>query len=122
MKHKVSELEGALLDAAVAKAEGYASAFDVPIEVCGPDTSGGAKWWHPSEDWEQGGPIIERERINVVVLRPDEWWAEPASESFQSLEGVTVCAGGKGQPGPTPLLAAMRAFVASRFGEEVELP
>ena len=48
MKHKVAELEGALLDAAVAMAEG----LDADL------VRGG---YAPSRRWHDGGPIIERE-------------------------------------------------------------
>lgn len=35
---------------------------------------------------------------------------------------VTLRPVGRGSWGPTPLIAAMRAYVASKFGDEVELP
>jgi hypothetical protein len=54
VKYKVSELEGALLDAAVARAEGDNS----PISVTA--AAGGRTYWSPSTDWQYGGPIIER--------------------------------------------------------------
>jgi len=63
--------------------------------------------WSPSRFWHQGGPIIERERINVSCGKRGDWWASMALN--EKIEG------------PTPLIAAMRAFVASKFGEEVEL-
>ena len=60
-----------------------------------------------STDWAQGGPIIEREKIN---LEQDgfQWWAH--------IKADEEC------PGPTPLIAAMRCFVASKLGEIVEVP
>lgn len=72
-----------------------------------------------STDWSQGGPIIERECIatyasgacSVSPKNPDYWVAEILDTS----EILT-------QYGPTPLIAAMRAFVASRLGDEVEIP
>lgn len=67
MKHKTAELEGALLDAAVAKAEG--------LPPC--------KLTQPTGDIRVGP---------CTVVPRDEW------------------------------TRAMRAFVASRLGEEVELP
>ena len=112
MKHKVSELEGALLDAAVAKAEGYELDSDGDNRTVR-DNGGAPSRWRPSTDWTQGGPIIERERIAtyppLCVGDYDEWEA--------TVGGKMV-----GERGPTPLIAAMRAYVASKFGEEVELP
>jgi hypothetical protein len=124
MKHKTADLEGALLDAAVAKANAFA--FNIEsymtnpprpvacwlVDAAGrPDFSGPPYW--PATDWGVGGPIIERERI-MVTHTPAEngvLWCATADE--YASEAAT---------GPTPLIAAMRAFVASKFGDEVELP
>ena len=62
----------------------------------------------PSTAWEHGGPIIERERIALEFL-DGEWCAWAPGP--QRADGR----------GPTPLIAAMRAYVASRFGESVDL-
>jgi len=102
-KHKVSELDGALLDAAVAKA--------MPAN---PDTLP----FTPSTSWEHGGPIIERERITLVShgipgLSRCAWQAAMPGTS-KNRHGI--------QSGELPLIAAMRAYVASKFGEEIELP
>lgn len=131
MKHKVSELEGALLDAAVAKALGAAVRIaegpmgDAMCFARG-STSGpkhGPTWkaevpFCPSTDWGDGGPILYGERIgfaqafdHATGLLPDEWVALPAGEC-----------GLRGAVGPTPLIATFRYFVASKFGAEVELP
>lgn len=131
MKHKVSELEGALLDAAVAKAEGFRIVnFNIGRDGVYRGEKGyavedfvgylfinGVPRYSPSEIWGQGGPIIERDLIEWEVgdaPGPGHvWYAklspfnEPFSEFFK---------------GPTPLIAAMRAYVASKFGEEVDLP
>jgi hypothetical protein len=60
-----------------------------------------------STDWAQGGPIIERERVNVDPS-PDsaEWY------SYYDNNG-------KWHSGPTPLIAAMRCYVSSKFGDTV---
>ncbi len=71
-----------------------------------------------SEQWSQGGPIIQREEIglrrNAPCSRGREWEASPSI----TAKG----AGGKWGYGPTPLIAAFRCFVASRLGDEVEVP
>lgn len=126
MKHKVSELSGALLDAAVAKAEGYASADAVPLELRGEHwdeamDTGGYFDWRPSELWHQAGPIIDRERIDLES--PDGFhgghWGAIAWGSAEQAPGQH---GGFTGTGRTAMIAAMRAYVASKFGEEVELP
>ena len=67
-----------------------------------------------SEDWKQGGPIIERERIGVEPWGADAtWMAQTYNEAGRVLQR---------QYGPTPLIATMRCFVASKLGDEVEIP
>ena len=64
-----------------------------------------------STDWAQGGPIIEREGITLrSCIDGAAWDAELAYEE-------TILA-----PGPTPLIAAMRCYVASKLGDEVDIP
>ena len=59
--------------------------------------------------WSQGGPIIEREKIRLDP-RESEWKAQD-----------WAC-GLKDYFGPTALIAAMRCFVASKLGDEVDVP
>ena len=94
---KTDELTGAALDWAVAKCgfvQGTARSL-ITSEV------------KPySTDWEEGGPIIEREKI-ATAWHITRWVA---------WRGVVE------HPGPTPLIAAMRCFVASRLGNDIEIP
>ena len=123
---KTSELTGAALDWAVAIAEGFkpsqlyiskwskpspASIFTRTFDddgnpdgyITGPDRL-------YSRKWEAGGPIIEREKIATnYSAKRDCWFAENFLET---------CA----EAGPTPLIAAMRCYVASKLGDEVEIP
>jgi hypothetical protein len=62
----------------------------------------------PSIAWDHGGPIIEREKIEVRPGSTDGLWFGSIHDVYMFMEG------------PTPLIAAMRCFVASKFGEEVE--
>ena len=64
-----------------------------------------------STDWAHGGPIIEQEGISVWVFDDVTWKAE---NPFVGAECV--------YEGPTPLVAAMRCFVASRMGDTIEIP
>lgn len=116
MKHKVSELEGALLDAAVAKANG-----DWPfLMLRWPQLPWLLRSRPYSSEWEYGGPIMERKGIWLSCDDAGEWVASffPHSESGP-VDGPPDVK--RIFEGPTPLIAAMRAFVASKFGEEVEL-
>jgi len=65
-----------------------------------------------STDWAQGGPIIEREGMQVKK-HASNWIALPANAEF-SEEAY--------QEGDTPLIAAMRCYVASKLGDEVDVP
>lgn len=118
MKHKVSELEGALLDAAVSKAHGYK--YDVRHDellqkqlVMALDAEG--QPWFPAEHWAHGGPIIERQHITLRSRRDEVRWLDWAAFVGDDPTGAVTCWG------PTPLIAAMRAYAASKFGEFVEL-
>ena len=70
-----------------------------------------------STSWAQGGPIIEREAIR---LTPDSgatyvdcvWFAGSANEDGDEFNGE----------GPTPLIAAMRCYAASKLGDTAEVP
>lgn len=112
MKHKTAALEGALLDAAVAKAEGMPPKAVASI----------AEWnlcYSPSTDGRLGATIIERERIDVGPYRPDNWRATPDVPPIDLPDGGHTHLS---MEGPTMLCAAMRAYVASKFGDEVDLP
>ena len=72
--------------------------------------NGGLEGFEPSTDWAQGGPIIERE-IDMLVKQDSGLWL--ASVPDPKMPFVL---------GPTPLIAAMRCFCASKLGDEVEIP
>ena len=107
MKIKTSELSGAQLDWAVAQIEGLETEFeDGPLFLRGDYYNDGDPY-KPSEDWAQGGPIIEREGI-ALGQTADGWEA--------------TCDGDAYVYGKTPLVAAMRCYVFSELGDEVEVP
>ena len=95
---KTSDLTGAALDWAVTKCEG----FDHKV------TSNEWGLWGWATDWAQGGPIIERERLDVYGFDGERWCANDNLRATQY--------------GDTPLIAAMRCYVASRLGDEVDVP
>ena len=98
---KTSELTGATLDWAVAKCEGITENKD-------------SAWYYDRRDaynystnWSHGGPIIEREQIAVFLEYQNCWCATD---------------GDRRTPGDTPLIAAMRCYVASKLGDDVDVP
>ena len=120
---KTSELTGAALDWAVAESSG------TPIYRSGKtlsrmDVDGGI-YWQPSIDWSQGGPIIDREDI-AMSSKPDGLWAAYAPKGTRSVQhggqAVEVFNWYFKQEGYTPLVAAMRCYVASKLGDDVDVP
>ena len=116
---RTSELTGTALDWAVAKCEGLA-------------VSARATKWRDehcphkySTDWSQGGPIIEREHM-ALGSTPDGLCSAYAPEGTRWIKyadkAVEYFQWAYKQQGPTPLIAAMRCYVASKLGDEVEIP
>ena len=107
MKIKTSELTGAALDWAVAKCEGFKPHAAASLAIMGD--------YSPSTNWAQGGPIIEREGIDLyfnVYGTPKQWKA-----NYQKTQAMNdMCFA------PTPLEAAMRSYVSNKLGNEVEIP
>jgi hypothetical protein len=89
---KTSELTGNALNWAVNHAEGLTGIL-APVNYCG--------------KWEHGGPIIERENICLWTEGYD-WEAKQYGvwEEWAS----------------TPLIAAMRCYVGSKLGNDVDVP
>jgi Protein of unknown function (DUF2591) len=69
----------------------------------------------PSTDWAQGGPIIEREVIVLTHPKYDCWTATGQDPTDLDVPLYQ-------EDGPTPLIAAMRCYVASKLGHKVEIP
>ena len=113
---KVNELTGAALDWAVAKCEGWEWRCPWMLEKNGfvvwqrYEAAWGSPTPNYSTDWAQGGPIIEREKLDL-------WWCE--GNGFYT---ATKSGGKSVEDGATPLIAAMRCYVASKLGDEVEIP
>jgi hypothetical protein len=125
MKVKVSELEGRALNWAVAMSLGWAwqvdeqGRFDTKgaIILARPYPDGLKRQvnatsmrilrlsnFHPIANWSVMGPLIEQAGIGIFPLSEGRGWAA----------GL--------QDGPTPLIAAARCFVASKLGDEIEVP
>lgn len=115
MKIKTSELTGAALDYAVASIEnpqwfenGYMENPAIALHMDDGEV------YSPSTDWNQGGPIIEREHISLNQHH-DGWWIASIQYNYTDEAQHTQLA-------LSPLIAAMRCFVMSKLGDEVEIP
>ena len=77
--------------------------------------------YSPSTDWAQGGPIIDRE--NLCVGRKHQADTNYCAVNDPAIDcWARTTAGGYLSYGPTPLIAAMRCLVASKLGDEVDIP
>ena len=115
MKIKTSDLSDIALDYAVgmaighdmSKAVSYGSYLRIPAHA----GSAYTVTFCPSTDWTIGGPLIEREAIELVPDGKGSWCAAIRGGDEDDVA-----------QGPTPLIAAMRCVVASRLGDEVDIP
>lgn len=119
---KVAELEGAQLDQWVARAEGKcyttnpgkwgnALVNDLGRLSIAKNSWDCARYFEPSSNWTHGGPIVEREGIS-----PMRWEISSDDGTVWSARNLRATIH---MNGPTPLIAAMRVYVASKYGEEV---
>lgn len=100
MKIKVSSLTLTQLDWAVAKCEG----FDIPTPGQLTDDE------RYTTEWSQCGPIIERKLIHITH-EYGKWKA-----TMYLDHGI------QSQRDDTPRIAAMRCYVSSDLGEEIDIP
>lgn len=126
---KTADLTGPALDWAVAECEGL-DYWRVDITP--------TRWtkdvFMPSTDWAQGGPIIERERIATRRHSNGKWFAMASSDlgdgeaskwtrfTFKDVPSSASTSRQCRFEGPTPLIAAMRCYIASKMGDEVDIP
>jgi len=114
MQIKIVELSGYALDWAVAKC------LRPELNLEHIETS----LWSPSTNWSQGGRLVEREKISVLPPKvykigierhdfPVTYWRSMKQVGDQIFHGM----------GDTPLIAAMRCYVASMVCDEhVDIP
>jgi hypothetical protein len=120
---KTSDLTGITLDYAVGVALGHdmskAINFGAYLRIPAHAGSAYTVTFCPSTDWTIGGPLIERERIQLTTiyqhdLKVDNEWGAYLDDGRDIIDSV--------MGGHTPLAAAMRCYVASRLGDEVSIP
>ena len=125
MKIKTADLTGPALDWAVG------TALELPVEICQifqygrpngehyisigeTDKDGAEVTFEPSEEWSQGGPLLQWWCLEVRVFA--EHGAPDGGPYWISERHPAV------GHGPTPLIAAMRCLVAATLGDEVDVP
>lgn len=111
-KVKTKELEGDALDWAVTVAMTPIMGYKAWVQA---DINKGIvpAGCHYSSDWLIAGPIIEAEMIDLVYRPGDKKPGFWDSYGPRTPHGFSA---------DTPLVAAMRCFVASKLGDEIEIP
>lgn len=114
MKIKTSELEGAALDWAVAQA----TRLDVDIHIGLParwiSFTGNLVAYQPSTDWNRCGPLIEELEITITQ--------DNARDGWYAAQVIYLPDHDEWHYGETPRIAACRAIVAAKLGNEVDVP
>lgn len=129
--YKIDDLEGRLLDEAVALAQGWRRANFVKMTCSLVFDEAGAYWssedemkslvhrFRPSRQWDDAGPVIEAAGVALAPARTGvgkgciEGWRARIDDHEAGLAHETRA--------KAPLLAAMRCYVLSKFGESVSL-
>lgn len=126
MKVKVSTAEGPALDWMVAKCEGYFSRTPLYWESADGAahfikmrnaTGHGVHWTHSTTDWAEGGPILTNAHISRTIDHSGLWiayWTDGYDDSDAGKKWM--------QCDRSELVAGLRCYVASKLGEEVEVP
>jgi hypothetical protein len=119
---KISEVQGPVLDWLVGVALGRTDITFDDFDELGmgcvqaePDPfMNYSRCWAPSRYWQQGGPILDREKITLSSLfwEKDGWKAWKWKDHDAAFDHF----------GPTMLIAGLRCFLASRLGEYAEVP
>ena len=128
---KVADAIGAQLDWVVAKADenlypkGDVRLLDGKVFTIEPGNYEQSDRWQlyaPSTNWAQGGPIIDREGISTRLNHKQAqlweayiWLPTQHDQSEADSNSYTAF-------GTTALIVAMRAYVASKLGDEVDIP
>lgn len=79
-------------------------------------TTGDVAWgnYTPSSNWSQGGPILERWKLDSFWNGTSERWSVAGWDERAKREVI--------EWGDTLLEASMRCLVSMRHGDEVEIP
>lgn len=130
---KVSETTPVQLDWLVAKCVGdFALYHDIEEGHRFLNLWTDSAFLHYSSNWANGGSLIEREKIDLEFMDNFEAWCGSVVREYgqdresysddQDRESYTAEQESFVGYGPTPLIAAMRCYVASKLGDVVEVP
>lgn len=115
-----SELTGEKLAEWVARAQGWRIDSEGGYLLCWTTVGVGRSFsqfgYRPDLNWVEAGPIIEREEI---CIEPHAHFIEENGDTQWRAVIYYNAGESYGVSGPTPLIAAMRAYVASKFGDAV---
>lgn len=121
MKIKTSELSGVALDWAVAQVAGVEVEMRYDRELTKVHDRHGIRLiesirsiYSPSTYWSQGGPLIERFKVDIITERDCLVSAYANDDKYQPLT--------EDMYGSDHLIAACRAIVSSKLGDEVDVP
>ena len=119
---KTNQLTGTALDWAVAKCKYPELVWGSSIgihhashQIVIPHLPEPQCYWNPTTDWAQGGPIIEI--MGMGITRTNKTNEEPWAACVAQYPSADIYL-----HGATPLVAAMRCYVAYRWGDEVDVP
>ena len=128
---KTVELCGVQLDYAVATLEGYSNLrmnphrfapvliMDPPNKKYGVVQLADLDY---SSAWGLAGPIIEREKITISPNDSKSYIGQEPWTAYRVALLFTDEGEKEYMHGHTPLIAAMRCYVASKMGDEINLP
>lgn len=108
---KTRELIGPALDWAVLRARGYK--VKEATHLLHNHNKKPGNTYHPSTNGTQANVLIEKHEISTI--HRDKAWGNERWSARIYASNTTA-------EGPTALIAAMRAFVLSVMGEEIEIP
>ena len=124
MKIKTATAEGEVLNWLVATAQGLDSFLTTPgkhlcvWKVCAlTGEREGSASYRPSTDWAQGGPILTEARISRTIDHSGLWvayWTDGYDDSDAGKKWM--------QCDRSELVAGLRCYVASKLGDEVDVP
>lgn len=112
---KTADLIGPALDWAVATATGHYMQENLrhshPVASCSE-----FRLWEPSTQWKDGGPLIDKYRVEFTFERDGLIFAELCEEDGSYVASCT------GEFGPNHLVATCRSIVFAKLGSTVKTP
>jgi Protein of unknown function (DUF2591) len=115
---KTSELIGKALNWAVAKCLPNTGLSSTHYWTSTPDGDDDFLIPERSTDWNHGGPILQQLMLDGMLLEAVDLHYRDRMPAFKT----TLTRWNDVYRGETPLIATMRCYVASKMGNEVDIP